>query len=379
LVFDNAGNLYGTTIDGGTPKCGPFGRGGRGTVYQLTPNPDGTWKENILYRFPGGADGAEPYAGVIFDAAGNLYGTTAAGGNTENGGFGYGTAFELSPGTKGWTETLLHTFATQAGDGQSPTAPLTFDTSGNLYGTTYQGLNPCSEGTIFQLTLNPQGGWTENELHCFSGADSDGAYLAAGVTFDDAGNLYTPTYLGGTDGEGTVLELKPSGGRWTENILYDFSLNGGGPAPYASLVADRDGILYGVAGASGPNSYGTVYELTPSGAGWTYTVIYGFTGGPDGAGPESLIIDSAGNLYGTTAGGGAGVTCRGGCGTVFRLTHKKNGWKKTRIYSFRGGAGGANPYGGLVLDQQGNLYGTTFYGGGKQCQGGCGLVFEMIP
>ena len=212
LVFDNAGNLYGTTIDGGTPKCGPFGRGGCGTVYQLTPNPDGTWKENILYRFPGGADGAEPYAGVIFDAAGNLYGTTAAGGNTQNGGFGDGTVFELSPAMKGWSETVLHTFATQAGDGQSPTAPLTFDTSGNLYGTTYQGLNPCGEGTIFRLTLNPQGGWTENELRCFSGADSDGAYPAAGVIFDDAGNLYTPTYLGGTDGDGTVLELTPSAG-----------------------------------------------------------------------------------------------------------------------------------------------------------------------
>jgi uncharacterized repeat protein (TIGR03803 family) len=241
-----------------------------------------------------------------------------------------------------------------------------------LYGTTYQGLNPCGYGTIFQLAPNPQGGWTENELHCFSGSDSDGTYPAAGVIFDAVGNLYTTTYVGGTYDAGTVVELTPLGKNWTENILYDFGAVGAGPYAYPSLVSDQNGNLYGVA-------YGSIYQLTPSDGGWTYTTIYTEQDGPHGIAPNSLIIDQAGNLYGS-AEGGESSNCRGGgCGAIFKLTQTKNGWHLAVIYSFQGGASGENPYGGLVMDRQGNLYGTTYYGGKEQCAGGCGLVFEITP
>lgn len=363
LVFDSAGNLYGTTQAGGIITCGPDGRGGCGSVFQLAPQPDGTWKQIVLYRFAGGTDGAEPYAGVIFDAAGNLYGTTAAGGDSKDGGFGYGTVFELSPGVGGWTETLLHTFALESGDGQAPIGPLTFDKSGNLYGTTYQGDNPCGYGTVFQLSPNPQGGWTENQLHCFSGANSDGTYPAAGLIFDQAGNLYSTTYIGGANDNGTVFQLTPSGGSWTENIIYNFP-KGYGPYPYPSLVSDKNGNLYD--------------QLTPSGGGWTYTTIYTDPTGPRGIFPNNLIIDKAGNLFGTAEGGASSNCHKGGCGAVFKLTHRKKGWHARVIYNFKGGASGANPYGGLVMDQQGNLYGTAYYGGENECVGGCGVVFEIL-
>ena len=183
-----------------------------------------------------------------------------------------------------------------------------------------------------------------------------------------------------TYGDGSVVELTPSGKKWTENILYDFSVNGGGPAAYAPLTSDKNGNLYGVAGVFGQNASGIVYELKPENGGWTFNVIYGFKGGKDGYGPASLIADEAGNLYGTTEIGGASTNCDGGgCGTVFKLTPTKNGWHETVVYSFQGGASGANPYGGLLLDKNGNLYGTTFYGGKKQCNLGCGVVFEIIP
>src|SRR5271154_3630033 len=160
LVFDSAGNLYGTAQEGGG-KCTAFHKG-CGTVFELTPEPGGTWTPQILHRFLG-TDGYLIYAGVVLDAAGNLYGTAATGG-TNN----YGVAYELSPGANGWTETLLHSFASGTGDGEDP-SPLVFDLSGNLYGTSYQGLNPCGEGTVFELSPNGESGWIENQLGCFPG------------------------------------------------------------------------------------------------------------------------------------------------------------------------------------------------------------------
>jgi len=369
MVFDSAGNLYGTTQQGGIIPCGPDDRG-CGAVFELSPQPDGTWTPQVLYRFQGGTDGDLVYAGVTLDAAGNLYGTTSSGGNDQNGGYGYGTAYELSQGAGGWTETLLHTFALQSGDGEYSVAPLTFDQSGNLYSTTYQGLTPCDYGTVYELSPNPQGRWTENVLHCFTGNDSDGTYPSAGVIFDPEGNLYSTTYIGGPNGNGTVFELSPSGGSWTETILYSFSLDGPGIYPYPSLVRDKSGNLYGL-------FYGGVFELTPSGGGWTYSTIYETQPGLHSVAPNSLIIDEAGNLLGT-AEGGSSSNCRGGgCGAVFKLTHREKGWQMTVLHNFTGGAGGSDPYGGLVMDQEGNLYGTTYHGGRRGCGGGCGLVFEI--
>lgn len=369
LVFDRAGNLYGTTQQGGIIPCGPDNRG-CGAVFELSPQPDGTWTPQVLYRFQGGTDGDLVYAGVTLDAAGNLYGTTSSGGNDQNSGYGYGTAYELSPGAGGWTETLLHTFALQSGDGEYSVAPLTFDQNGNLYGTTYIG--GCGYGTVYELSPNPQGGWTENILHCFDGNDSDGTYPSAGVIFDPEGNLYSTTYIGGPNGNGTVFELSPSGGSWTETILYSFSLDGPGIYPYPSLVRDKSGNLYGL-------FYGGVFELTPSRGGWTYSTIYETQPGLHSVEPNSLIMDEAGNLLGT-AEGGSSSNCRGGgCGAVFKLTHREKGWQMTVLHNFTGGAGGSDPYGGLVMDQAGNLYGTTYHGGRRGCGGGCGLVFEITP
>jgi uncharacterized repeat protein (TIGR03803 family) len=380
LVFDKAGNLYGTTQFGGDPTCGPEGKGGCGTVFRLAPRTDGTWKEQVIHHFTGSPDGAWPYTGVIVDATGNLFGTTASGGG--NVGFGDGVVFELSPVVGGWTETLLHTFGSHWGDGLGPQGLLTMDKRGKLYGTTYHGLNPCRYGIVFRLAPNRQGGWTERKLHCFSDPN-DGTYPIAGVTLDNAGNLFGTSYLGGDAGTnccGTAFQLTFSGKSWTENIVHHFSANGGdGVFPVAGLVSDKNGNIYGTTSSGGLFGAGAVYVITPAGG---EQIIYNFQGPPDGSGPwvGSLVFDQAGNLYGTTASGGTSTNCRAyGCGTVFKLTHTLNGWQESVIYSFQGGAGGANPYGGLVLDQQGNLFGTTFAGGTHQCRGGCGVVFEIIP
>lgn len=361
LALDNAGNLYATTQEGGIHGCGPLSDG-CGTIFELAPQPDGSWTPQILYRFQGGTDGDLVYAGVILDAAGNLYGTTAAGGAHD-----VGTVYELSPSGSGWTETLLHTFGDQPKDGGYPGAPLVFDPSGNLYSTTYIG---CDYGTVFELSPTPQGGWTENQLYCFTGTGSDGSYPDAPVIFDAAGNLYSTTYIGGINGNGTVFELSPSVSGWTETILYSF----GGEQqvyPWSSLVFDRQGDLYGLI-------YGGIFELTPAGGGWNFSMIYASAANPHGIFPNSLIIDEAGNLYGT-ADGGSSSKCRGGgCGAVFKLTHREKGWQMTVLHNFPGGAGGEAPYGGLVMDQAGNLYGATYYGGRRGCGGGCGVVYEIV-
>jgi uncharacterized repeat protein (TIGR03803 family) len=363
-AFDSAGNLYGTAQEGGVPGCGPQHKG-CGTIFQLSPKPDGSWTPQVIYTFQGGADGDLIYAGVIPDGAGNLFGTTAAGGDKD-----YGTAYELSPGVNGWTKTLLHSFASKAGDGEYP-GPLTFDQSGNLYGTSYVGVSPCDQGTVFQLSPNPQGEWTENRLHCFLGTGGDGGYLNAPVIFDPAGNLYSTTYLGGANGTGTVFELSPSGGNWTETILYSFGRDQLVDS-WPPLVLDKKGNLYGVI-------YGGIFQLTPSGGGWNYSTIYTTQPGPHGVVPNSLIMDAAGNLYGTAEGGASSNCDGGGCGAVFKLTQGKKGWHMTVLYDFPGGAGGEDPFGGLVMDHAGNLYGTTYHGGRRGCGNGCGVVFKIIP
>jgi len=245
-IVDAAGNLYGTTTQGGTY--------GQGTVFELTPNSDGTWTESVLYSFTGGSDGGTPWSGVIFDKIGNLYGVTGYGGAHR-----YGVIFKLTPNSEGsWTESVLHPF-TGGKDGANPgTNCLNFDTAGNLYGTTPNG-GAHRYGVIFKLTPNSDGSWTESVLHPFTGG-KDGAAPGAGVVFDQAGNLYSTTVYGGTNGYGVVLKLTPSsGGRWTEGVLHAFK---GTLAayPYAGPVLDGAGNLYGA--TRGANN-GTVYEITP--------------------------------------------------------------------------------------------------------------------
>jgi len=317
LVFDKARNLYGTTQNGGTY--------GGGTVFKLTPEPDGKWSETVLHTFQG-KNGANPNGELVIDRAGNLYGTTASGG-----GHNLGLVFKLAPNTNGeWIETVLHDF--QGTDGATPSAGLIFDSAGNLYGTTYFG-GAHNNGTVFKLTPEPNGEWTETVLHSFQGPP-DGANPYAGLIFDRVGNLYGTTTGGGVAsflGFGTVFKLAPEpNGEWTETVLHIFQATGnppnpgpGGSAPYARLTFDRAGNLYGTAADGGSvGSAGVVFKLSPEANGrWIESVLHDFKGPPtDGAGPMgALIIDAAGNLYGTTVSGGSGACGAWSCGAVFQI------------------------------------------------------------
>jgi uncharacterized repeat protein (TIGR03803 family) len=339
LIEDKAGNFYGTSVEGGTA--------GDGTVFKLAP--DGT--ETVLWSFTG-ADGSYPEAVLVMDKNGNLYGTTSSGGAS-----GFGTVFEVAPGG---TMTVLHTF-TGMPDGKGPQAGVTMDKKGNLYGTTvFGGAN--NEGTVFKIS--PHG--KEKVLWSFTYAS--GAYPLAGLILDTNGNLYGTTEEGGPgcngDGCGTVFKLAPDG---TETMLYSFCPQAGctdGVFPSAGVIMDSAGNLYGTAVADGAGGNGTVFEVAPDGK---ETTLYSFTGA-DGAQPSAgLIMDRKGRLYGTTLFGGAN-----NFGTVFEIA--PGGGEKV-LYSFDSvvnGADGFEPYAGLIEDK-GNLYGTT-YGGGPD---GAGVVFEV--
>ncbi len=376
LVSDAAGNLYGTTFNGGFvySGCGTASEG-CGVVFKLAPNPDGTWTEHVLHRFTGGADGAAPGAGVILDAAGNLYGTTAFGGSD-----GWGTVFELMPNPDGtWTEHVLHTFMGGT-DGAVPFAGVILDAAGNLYGTTYSGgSSTCMNdwgpgcGVVFKLTHKSDGTWTEHVLHRFSKSvlccGKDGQSPFAGVILDAAGNLHGTTFAGGSSDAGVVFKLAPNpDGTWTEHVLYSF---GGGALPSAGVIFDAAGSLYGTTTYGGLSNVGVVFKLTHKSDGtWTEHVLYSFTGGGDGAFPwAGVILDATGNLYGTTYYGGSS-SC--GCGVVFKLAPNSDGtWTEHVLHAFLGY--GANPFAGLLRGASGNLYGTA--SGGTSG----GLVFEIKP
>jgi len=368
LISDDAGNLYGTTARGGISD----GYYGNGTVFKLSPA-SGHWRETILYKFSGGSDGKYPSSGLIRDSAGNFYGTTSQGGSSS---CGCGVLFEVDPSG---TLTVLYSF-TQA-DGEYPSGGLIFDAHGDLFGTTSNG-GAYGNGVVFELIPSSDGSWTEKVLYSFTDNSGDGANPETGVVMDNAGNLYGTTEAGGNNpGDGTVFELKHSGSGWTESILYSFTGGADGGRPFAGLTI-HDGKLYGttVAGGSGE---GVVFELQSGSSGWTETVIYAFKGHPDGANPEAkLIFDKSGNLYGTTDSGGWRY-CFIGCGTIFKLTPKSGGgWQETVLYHFngRGVSDGENPEAGLLRDAKGHLYGTTSVGGAaKSCPSGCGVVFRLSP
>jgi len=305
--------------------------------------------EAILHNFTGGSDGGYVLRSLVFDGSGNLYGTAYFGGS-----YGAGTVFELSPGAGSWTQTILYNF-TGGSDGANPASPLILDKSGNLYGTTDSG-GANSKGTAFELSPSPGGGWTESVLYSFCSQSScaDGSYPASGLVMDSEGNLY-----GGT-GNG-VFELSRSGNLWTETVLYSAQT-------YFGVALDSAGNLYGAA-LGGYNGY--VFELSPSkGGGWKESTIYSFKGGKDGSLPQgNVILDGSGNLYGTTGLGGAYDS-----GTAYRLAHKPYGWRETVLHTFRNSKkDGATPNGELVSDSEGNLYGTTLYGGANNA----GTVFKL--
>jgi uncharacterized repeat protein (TIGR03803 family) len=301
--MDSVGNLYGTTNS--------YGLWDAGVIFELSPISNGHWRYSVLYNFRGRNDGGDPGA-LVFDPVGNLYGTTS---------LGEGAIFEMTHVSgRRWNESVLYSFLGND-DGAHPAAGLTFDNTGNLYGTAYVG-GANNDGTIFELTPNTQGNWTFNVIHQFDG--NDGSQPQAGVSFDADGNAYATATIGGTYGYGTILQ-------------------------------------------------GTFTSTT----GWTWTVIHDFAGDPDGADPQSgLIFDSTRRFFGTAAG-----SVLGG-GTVFQGTRTAGeSWNVEVLYAFTGQADGSYPNGSLVIDSTGALYGVTQQGGkiSPLCPTGCGVVFEVVP
>jgi uncharacterized repeat protein (TIGR03803 family) len=320
-----------------------------------------------LHLFLGPPDGADPIAGLTFDSSGNLYGTTYYGGAVNE-----GTVFEMTSNGGAWTEKVLHSFRDSPNLGIRPKGGLVVDNAGNLYGTTFYG-GPDNCGSIFELT--PSGNsWTFKTLH---GLNSRYACNpAASLMMDSVGNLYGTAEDGGPANAGAVFELVAS--TRTGKILYSFANNGkDGIGPSASLMMDPAGNLYGTTLYGGLGNVGTVFELIPNSNGtWAERVLFDFDG-TNGASPySSLVMDASGNLYGTTAAGGPDSSgCNGfGCGTVFELISNGNKWTEKMLVGFSG-ANGSYPEAGLTFDNSGNLYGTTTAGGTSNA----GTIFELTP
>jgi uncharacterized repeat protein (TIGR03803 family) len=362
LTFDAAGNLYGTAQFGGSAHSGE--------VFELTPKAGGGWTTKFIFDFKNGTEGLIPTSGLAVDAAGNLYGTTYAGGPGN-----WGTAYELSPAGDGsWTEKVLHYFG-RGTDGQYPLAGMVFDSAGNLYGTTAAGGTNLT-GTVFELTPQSGGAWTEKVLYHFGpGSSTDGQGPQASLIFDSTGNLYGTTVHGGANSGGTAFKLSPqSGGGWAETVLYSFSYYS---EPASSLIFDSAGNLYGTTGEGGATGFGSAFELSPqTGGTWTEKILHSFSNGKDGFNVfAGLTFDKSGNLYGSTMSGGAygGLN---GYGTVFKLTPEAGGnWSKSTLFSFDGTDGSGPAGGALIFDASGNLYGGGFSGGAYRS----GVVFEITP
>ncbi len=348
------GNLYGTTYQGGSGNDA-------GTIFEITSGD----KENVLHRFgrkaPPGYR-ANPEAGLIRDAAGNFYGTTYSGGKLRG-----GTVFKVDGAAK---VTTLHSFT--GPDGAGPYAGVIRDAAGNLYGTTEFG-GAFGSGTAFKLDAAGH----ESVLYSFA-AGTDGGLPTGGLVRDSGGNLYGTTSVGGDlacaggQGCGNVFMLDKAG---IETVVHQFTGPPDGELPYAGLIRDAAGNLYGTTTAGGMVlSGGTVFKLDSAG---NETVLYNFTGGADGEGPSAALIqDTSGNLYGTTYLGGGGSCGYYHCGTVFKLDTTGH---ETVLYRFAGGGDGAHPNAGLVMDAAGHLYGTATQRGDLDCHShlGCGVVFKL--
>jgi uncharacterized repeat protein (TIGR03803 family) len=350
------------------------------------------WAQNLtaLYTFNGGKDGYGPLGPIVVDSAGNIYGTTQAGGVHSG-----GTVYELTPSGNGWTQTILHSFSSACEhgnvhpDGCVPSG-LIADAAGNLYGATWGG-GPYNGGVVFELTKNPKTklGWTYHIIWDI-GAPQFADYCNCAITFDSHGNLFGVAQGGpGTWNRGEVFELSHVHGKWTQTALYYFNgvpVQGQeyyaypmGSGPLGAPVVDPNGNVYGTTyqgGTSDTNFMGgTLWELTPSDGAWNFTLLHTFTGDNDGAGADSpLILDSTGNIFGTTLYGGPSEF-----GDVFEFSPSGSGWTETMLHDFDFGDGGV-PLAGLTSDAAGNLYGTAVYGGNGGCPyPGCGVVYELSP
>jgi uncharacterized repeat protein (TIGR03803 family) len=367
LTMDAGGKLYGTTSEGGSSDYG--------TVFRLVRAGSG-WVLNTLYNFQGLSDGISPRARVILGPDGALYGTTYLGGST-NCGNGCGTIFRLQPPSNAcktalcpWIKTIIHTFGgtREGNDGRNPVGDLIFDEQGNLFGVTNGG-GQYDVGMVYELTRTANG-WTESVVHSFTTLFGN---PVSGLALDQNGNFYGTAqrvvhYFGG------VYRLVPSGTGWTEEDLYKFQAGDDGGWPMSGVILDDAGNVYGTASSFGPNGGGTIFELSPSNGGWSFSLLFGLVG--RNGGPQAdLMFDGAGNLYGTTIGDGAFQY-----GSVFKLTPGSGGWSYTSLYDFNDPGVATNPLSSVVRDASGNLYGTNAQGSTPFfCSGGCGGVWEISP
>ena len=388
LIMDAAGNLYGTTNRGGT---GCYGTG-CGTVFELVRTKDG-WKHQVLYSFAGGTnDGADPTAGLVFDSAGNLYGTTAGGGGSNCDGGGCGTVFKLARNSQGgWSESVLFSFTGTDSDGWSPNSDLIFDTQGNLYGTADggTGMGFCGGelwgevwcGIVFKLTPNSDGTWKEATIYDFQGAP-DAAVPVGPIILDTDGSFYGATEYGGTGpcvlghdeynppaGCGALYKLTPSGGGWTETVIYSFLRGQGSKNPSGGLIVEKPDLVLGTS-LHGGDGVGAFFQIAQTKKGWEQTVLYRFYGDPDGENPVGrLAMGREDNLFGVTVGGGAN-----GTGTVFELERTTRGWKERVLFNLSSTYG--FPQAGPVVGSQGDIYGTL---SGYYDSGLLGAVYEVVP
>jgi len=370
LTMDRAGNFYGTTYGGGAS--------GQGSVFKLT-NRNGSWIFTPLYSFLGGNDGAQPYAGVTIGPDGNLYGTTSSGGQgAPRCAGGCGTVYKLTPPARpchqticSWTETIVYDFYQSSAGLLDPYGGVIFDSAGDLYGTTTGGgTGGCSGsgcGAVYKLTPT-EASWTETTLYSFTG-HSDGSVPYCNLLIDSAGNLYGTTSYGAPYQDyGTVFELVRSEGGWSERTLYTFQGGSDGGNPEAGLIIDAAGNLYGgTTEANGNYLLGVAFEVSPSGSGWTYSVISSLSG------PlvDNLSFDAGGTLYGTSPFGGVG-----GWGYVFKLSNSGGVWTQTDRHDFSNqNHGGFGPWSSVAIDSAGNLYGTTNGGGASEG----GIIWKIAP
>jgi uncharacterized repeat protein (TIGR03803 family) len=388
----------------------------------------------VIHEF-NGTKGGNPLAQLVIDSSGNLYGTTAGGGQVKCTNV-CGVVFKLSRMEDGGlAETVLHSFRGGKTDGGSPQAGVVIDGTGNIYGTTYGGGGTgCDDGsaelgcgTVYELSPTLTGGWTYSVIYSFTGG-ADGAQPLSQLVLDSSGNLYGTTLYGGSHNFGGVFELSHSSGTWVETVLYSFTGGTDGANPYAGVIFDGSGNLYGTTwkggytgGICGAPGCGVVFELSNSSGVWTESVLYTFLGGTDGAFPAApLTRDALGSLYGMTTTGGVAGGCGGeGCGVVFDLSNSSGVWTETVLKTFQpgssglGGYGGATPYysgvtvfelspsggswtekvldsfsgpngenpdSGVTLDGSGNVFGATVEGGPNRCGGGtCGVIYEITP
>jgi len=365
-----------------------FGAAGENTIFRLRLM-NGIWVFMPIYQFSGD-DGGFLSGRLTVGPGGALYGASSFGGVPDcRDGAGCGLILSLRPPRTvckttacDWSQSTIYEFnpLNRFGDGYGPNGGLVFDGSGNIYGTTQTG-GSANAGTVFMASPAQGGGWTETSLYEFQ-YSADGAEPNGNLVIDHSGNLIGTAATGGMgdnrcigDFCGVVFQMTHTSSGWVQSILHTFTYSDGAN-PSGGLISDAAGNLYGNTSHGGTNGGGTVYELSPSNGGYTFHVLYNFTGSASQSGPAGILaLDSSGNLYGATYSEGAV-----GQGNIFKLTHSGNQWIYSNLHDFAGGADGSGPADGPTLDPSSNLYGTATFGGtSNNCPSGCGVVWEIRP